>query len=157
MADGMLGSVARKLRLFGFDVEYRRDDEDEKLIESCLREGRILLTSDRRLWGSASKRGVRALLVSGEDDEDRLFEILSGLGVESVSGDTPRCTVCNGRLVKVEKEEIRGKVPDGVLERNDEFYVCESCGKVYWRGSHWERIDELIDSLNRRLKTNRAS
>jgi len=152
MADGMLGSVARKLRLFGFDVEYRRDDEDEKLVESCLREGRILLTSDRRLWESANKRGVRALLVSGEDDEDRLFEILSGLGVESVSGDTPRCTVCNGRLVKVEKEEIRGKVPDGVLERNDEFYMCESCGKVYWRGSHWERIDELIDSLNKRLK-----
>ena len=152
MADGMLGSVARKLRLFGFDVEYRRDDEDEKLVESCLKEGRILLTSDRRLWESANKRGVRALLVSGEDDEDRLFEILSGLGVESVSGDTPRCTVCNGRLVKVEKEDIRGKVPDGVLERNDEFYICESCGKVYWRGSHWERIDELIDSLNKRLK-----
>ena len=152
MADGMLGSVARKLRLFGFDVEYRRDDEDEKLVESCLREGRILLTSDRRLWESANKRGVRALLVSGEDDEDRLFEILSGLGVESVSGDAPRCTVCNGGLVKVEKDELRGKVPDGVLERNDEFYICESCGKVYWRGSHWERIDELIDSLNKRLK-----
>ena len=157
MADGMLGSVARKLRMLGFDVDYRRDDKDEELMEECSKDGRKLLTSDKMLYETAKRRGIEALLVAGEDEEDELFQILSWLGVESVSGDSPRCTVCNGELEPVGKEEVKGKVPDGVLERNDEFYICKSCGKIYWRGSHWKRMEELIRRLNKRLKHRSSS
>lgn len=152
MADGMLGSVARKLRMLGFDVKYRREEEDGVLMENCSREGRVLLTSDKRLHEAASRRGIRCVLVKGGKDEDMLLEILTGIGVGSVSGDSPRCTICNGELKLARKDEVRGRVPDGVLKRNDEFYMCKSCGKVYWKGSHWKRMDGLIESLNIRLK-----
>jgi uncharacterized protein with PIN domain len=151
IADSMLGSTTRKLRIIGFDTLYYRDIQDQELIEKAMRSGRVLLTSDKMLFQIASYKGVEAVLLKGEDDRKRLSEIRRwitqrGLKKESI---ITRCPVCNSKLVRIEKSKIKTLVPDNVSLRHRDFYMCRSCRKVYWRGRHWKRLRNMVYSFVR--------
>jgi uncharacterized protein with PIN domain len=138
----MLGSLARKLRAFGFDTSYFRGGEDSELIRLAASERRIILSSDRFLVERARKRDLAALLVSGRTEGERIGTLRSGAataGLSLVSGN-PRCSVCNGDLERVTKALVRGKVPHLVETHHRVFYRCLNCGKYYWRGSHWKKL-----------------
>jgi uncharacterized protein len=143
LADGMLGSTARKLRILGFDTAYDGKSNDVTLIQESLDSSRVLLTSDVELFFCAKRMNARAILISGRTEEERLFQVLSIAGVKQiqVSGLESRCSVCNGRL-------------SGTASRNSnnlEIYRCEVCWKSYWRGSHWKKMRALFDTVNIRL------
>jgi hypothetical protein len=150
LADGMLGSLARKLRIYGFDVKYDLSYTDRQLILISKVEDRILLTCDKELHFNALKKGVNSILVNGEDDEDRLVEIFTELKLK-VEPEISRCPVCNGLLKRVSREEVKTKVYPTVLEKHEIFYLCKNCGKIYWMGSHWKRLNTLIDNIQKRL------
>jgi len=152
IADGMLGSLARKLRIYSFDTAYAKDTEDEEILRLSAEESRILLTSDRFLASRVKDPG-RVVLLSGSTDLERMVEICSKLQVvPDLDPDRARCSVCNGEAVKrVDKEGL--SVPAGVLKRKDIFYVCKSCGKIYWEGGHWRRIREFNRKLHRALQS----
>ncbi len=148
VADSMLGKLARWLRMSGYDVVYSNDLEDEELLELAASEGRVLLTRDRVLYQRAVKRKVDVELVTSNDFVERLRQIrekrkLTICGSPAYS----RCPVCNGELEKVEKKEIEGEVPEGVFEANVDFWRCKACKKVYWEGSHWEKIRDVVKKL----------
>lgn len=134
VADSMLGKLARFLRMLGQDVLFFRDAQDPFLLYTAKETGRILVTRDRGLYRDALRVGVKAVLVRSNHVKEQLRELLEATGF--VPARPERCIVCNGPLKKVDRCEIEGLVPDFVLYRNSEFFMCGSCGKVYWQGSH---------------------
>ena len=149
----MLGSLARKLRAFGFDTTYYRGGEDSGLIRLATSEGRIILSSDRFLFDRARARDLAVLLISGRTEGERISSLRSGainVGLPLARGE-PRCSICNGNLERIPKAKVKGQVPPSVETHHRVFYRCQGCGKYYWRGSHWKKLRWL----ERRLRQTR--
>lgn len=152
----MLGSVARKLRIFGFDTLYVADASDDEILKIGIEQKRVILTADRDLFRRVVKAGADGVLVEswkGDDVQD-LVHILAKNGVTSVDldGIGYRCSVCNGLLEARTPRQVRDSLPsDRVAEIQNEFYQCTSCGKVYWEGSHLKRLRALAKSVQRKL------
>ncbi|MEM2139423.1 Mut7-C RNAse domain-containing protein [Nitrososphaera sp.] len=151
LADAMLGSLARKLRIFGFDTEYLAGTDDDKVLARGIEQGRIILTADRELYKRMVKRGARGVLVEGAGDLEDMAHVLSklGLGLDDAKMGS-RCAACNGLLEEVARKDARG-VPAGVLERWSQFFRCTVCGKVYWEGGHMEKMSAFAKELRARL------
>ncbi len=149
LLDAMLGSLARWLRIGGVDAEYRRDSGDLELVEEAARDGRILLTRDEELSRRAKKRGVEALYVPPGSDRDALREVASAFDLR-LDPEKSRCPRCNGELRPATKDEVTGTAPEGTLKNFSEFWRCEKCGSVFWRGSHWRSIRATLDSATNR-------
>lgn len=142
IADGMLGSLAKWLRMLGYDTEYAKDLDDDSIAKLAAREGRHILTRDRAL---ASQPG--AMMVEGDDIDSQLRAVNNRYSLELDEGAI-RCSACNGALVDLPREEAAGVVPKGALENNDVFWKCATCGKAYWRGTHWLGIMDRLRKLN---------
>lgn len=138
IVDTMLGKLARWLRALGYDTVYPRAAEDDRLLSLARAEARILLTRDARL---AREAGPLGLLVSAERLELQLSEVLERLNLAPTEhGLLSRCLDCNGLLEERPKEAARGLVPEYVFSTQERFVGCPNCGKVYWQGSHADRI-----------------
>jgi len=145
----MLGSLARKLRVFGFDTAYFRDGQDSELERLARDERRILLTSDRRLFGDATDRGLQAFLVNGRSERARVLSIAEQARQFSIRLEpgATRCALCNGTLTLVSRGDLAGRLPESVRRRHRQFYECASCDKLYWKGKHWSRLRKLASVL----------
>jgi len=153
IADGMLGSLTRKLRLYGLDVIYYPDLPDPELLRMCVAEGRVLLTADRELHMRALRSRLPCVLVSERTDAARATQVFRGTGmIPSLDVSKARCPLCNGEVSVVGKEDVRGKVPSGVLARQKKFYRCGSCQHVYWEGSHWFRLSQFDREVKEALE-----
>ena len=148
LADEMLGTVAKWLRILGFDTEYAKGMEDKDILREAKEEGRTILTRDRELRERAVKSGTDALYLESADLEKDMREILARFPPEPGRFMT-RCTLCNSELAEVDKEDVKGRVPEGVYERQDRFWYCPNCDKYYWEGSHWEKMREFVRKVER--------
>jgi uncharacterized protein with PIN domain len=147
----MLGSLARKLRIFGFDTLYIAHTSDDEILRVGIEQGRVILTVDKELFKRIAKAGGRGVLVSGDGELEDIVHILAKNEITSVDFTSSRCSVCNGLLSGRTPEQIRNSVPSRVAECHREFYQCIDCGKVYWEGSHFRRIRALAKSVDSRL------
>ncbi|MEM1545256.1 MAG: Mut7-C RNAse domain-containing protein [Candidatus Methanomethylicia archaeon] len=155
IVDGMLGNLARWLRILGYDTMYC-PLSDDIILEKAYSEGRILLTKDKALFRSAVRKGVKSILIDGENIADILLNIALTLNIRVKPQKTSRCPICNGYLNEVGSNNIRNLVPKNILSKNSIFWICRSCGKVYWHGSHWRlitstlsRVDKMIKNVNK--------
>ncbi|RLI34065.1 hypothetical protein DRO53_04455 [Candidatus Bathyarchaeota archaeon] len=151
LVDGMLGSLARWLRMLGYDVEYAAELEDGELIRIAKASGRILLTRDLQLYRTASRRGVEVFLVDASNVAEALRSLSKRFPLRlRVEPSASRCPLCNSPLREASRSEVEGKVPQGVYRRRRKFWVCvnPSCGKVYWKGSHWDKIKETLRKVS---------
>ena len=150
----MLGNLAKKLRILGYDAIYHSSIDDKDLINIAKQEDRVLLTKDERLVSNIDKEHVKNLLIRGNDDLEQLIQVFSFLGIKNVSinTDSSYCVVCNGKLESIEKNMIKNKVPDGVYDMQQSFWICNDCKKIYWEGTHFEKIQEFVSKLNNRLQ-----
>ena len=140
VVDGMLGSLARWLRMLGYDTDYANQRDDPELVRIARAEDRVLLTRDREL---ASRRGVRTLLVESQLLDDQLAQVTTAFPLPP--GTHPgRCSVCNTVLVEATREEVAHRVPRYVLRRHPYFHRCPGCNRVYWRGSHWRNMQARL-------------
>jgi uncharacterized protein len=150
--DAMHGSLARKLRALGFDSAYYRSGSDEGMLEMAAREGRLIVSSDRTLVSRAASRGSPAILLTGKNDGTRLGEISEGmarLGITLKRGGS-LCSLCDGELRPLRKEDVAGLVPRSVESHHRLFYRCSRCGQVYWHGGHWKKLRSLAKRLQER-------
>jgi hypothetical protein len=159
IADGMLGKLARWLRLAGHDVIYIGDlkvpagEQDDALLSLSRREDRVLLTCDIELHRRARRTGVKSAFVQGSDLVDQLVQVSRRSGSKiQIRPENSRCPMCNGMLEEACKEEVEGKVSANVLEGQSEFWRCSSCGKIYWQGTHWKTIVEMAERYNRMVE-----
>lgn len=151
IVDAMLGSLARKLRIFGFDTKYHKDGSDRELLDHAREEGRAIITSDRKLGEAALARGLRVFVVIGGSDRARILSLVEQartLGILLTPGE-PLCALCNGILSEEKRAKMKGRLPPKLLAKHRAYYVCNNCGKVYWHGSHWARLRRLESLLAR--------
>jgi uncharacterized protein len=145
LLDVGLGTLARRLRLLGLDAAWSNDAEDADLAARAAAEERVLLTQDR---GLLMRRGVPGALVRGSRPDDQLADVLDRFA-PSLAPLT-RCTACGARLEPVPKAEVADRLPPGTRRTVDDFSRCPACGRLYWRGAHARRIDELVAAARRR-------
>jgi uncharacterized protein len=155
VADMMLGKLARWLRILGQDTIYPDFTDDGRILEFAKQEKRTLLTQDVELAMRAKKKGVGALLVPRDVEVEAQVEFVfraCSLRINFPEGTL--CPQCNGKLEVAGREKVEGNenVPNGALERNFSFWLCESCKKVYWQGSHWKRIKKSVERIELELK-----
>lgn len=150
VVDSMLGNLAKKLRILGYDSKYFSTIEDDKLILIAKNEKRIILTKDEQLAKNAEKQNITSVLIRGHDELDQIMQINTKIKLDrfTVETDNSRCIACNGNLQSIEKFRIIGKVPEGVLEREKRFWMCDSCKKIYWEGTHFQKLQEFAAKLN---------
>ena len=142
LCDAMLGGLAKWLRAAGYDTYYASegtDISDRSLTMKAIDEDRILLTSD---GGFLERKPVRDgsvgfLRVPHLPLEEQLRLVVDRFDLDRRQS---RCMECNGELGLVEPGAVAELVPRGVIEDHSEFFLCESCGRVFWHGSHWDRI-----------------
>ena len=146
IVDGMLGKLAVRLRMLGFDTSFYRDAEDSFLLRKSREEGRVLLTRDSSL---VKTRGANAFFVSSKILKDQLREVIEKFGLKISAGNLfSRCSVCNEPLQQIAKEKVKGKVPPAVYRISKQFSYCPRCVKYYWKGTHYEKLtDELRDLI----------
>lgn len=143
LADAMLGRLSRWLRLMGYDTAYATTQPDHRIAAQARAEGRIVLTRDREL---ARRKGIRTLLIDSQVLEEQLQEVVSALGPPA-AGTEPRCPRCNAPLVQAATREIQARVPAYVLQTHQHFRRCADCDKVYWRGSHWQNVQQFVEQM----------
>lgn len=158
LADAMLGSVARKLRIFGFDTEYMAHTDDDEVLQAGVDQGRIILTADKEFFKRIVKHGAQGILVDGTGDLDDLVHILSKIGITAVKiAAGSRCASCNGPLEGRTLAQVEEIVPAAVAGRHSEFYQCALCGKVYWEGGHMKKLRAFANKLQGRLTADASS
>ncbi|MCE4625135.1 MAG: Mut7-C RNAse domain-containing protein [Desulfurococcales archaeon] len=159
IVDTMLGDVAKWLRLLGYDTLYSRTYTDNQILEIARRTGRIIVTRDRNLYWRARRRGLRAILVTGDTLVERLAEVAYYAGIRLKPDPArSRCPECNAPLKQVSKEMVKDRVPPKSYEAYDKFYVCPRCGRVYWEGGHWKNIRRIAaeaEEVARRIREER--
>ena len=143
LVDGMLGSLNRWLRICGLETLFAGSAPDDAILEDATRDGFIVLTRDRELHRKAQKIGLESFIVEGGSDAEMLASVAKRYGIR-LDPRMSRCTTCGGELRSVPKEDVVDEVPAGSYEAYDEFWRCDDCAKVYWRGSHWTRIAGTI-------------
>jgi uncharacterized protein len=139
--DVHLGKLARLLRRFGFDASYRNPAADEEIVRGARREKRIILTRDR---GLLKRRAVtHGYLVRSTRPQEQLAEVLRRFDCSGQARMFTRCIECNRPLTRIDAQEAAARVPAVVAALYSDFSTCEECGRVFWRGSHWERMKKL--------------
>ena len=151
--DGMLGSLARKLRIYGFDTLYDSSFNDDELLRLVQTKQLILLTSDRELFTRALRLGIQSILLTEEKDVERIVTVFRTLKVSSgdIDAAKSRCAACNGELLSTNRSNLKASLPDTTLRRHEYYYTCKNCGKVYWKGSHWRKLESLAREVSKSL------
>lgn len=148
--DVHLGKLARLLRLLGFDVLYSNAYEDPELVNIAEGEQRILLTRDRRLL--FHRRVVYGHFVHHCHAEQQAREIISHFQLRHRIHPFSRCTHCNGQLTTVDKHSILAQLEPKTRRYYQQFYRCQSCGQIYWKGSHFDGIADKFRALGLSLR-----
>ncbi len=147
VVDGMLGKLARWLRMLGHNVKYSNSMDDSQLLVLAKNEHRTLLTRDFELYQHAVARGFDAFYVEGGTEEERLAEVARRYGIRlEIDMSVSRCPKCNTTVRQISKEEVRGRVEESTFGYYDEFWECPKCRQVYWRGAHWTRIRKTLEA-----------
>jgi len=151
VADVHLGRLARMLRLLGFDVVYDCQADDRELLRCSLAENRVLLTRDRALL----KHGdlIYGTWVRNVHVQLQAIEVLRRFDLGQFIAPLTRCPLCNGCLKHVAKHKVADRIPPRTAAWLDDYFQCETCRKLYWQGTHVERIRDQIAQILNALQT----
>lgn len=145
IADANLGRLARYIRLLGFDCLYRNDYSDGAVAEIACEQQRIVLTRDRMLL--QRKIITYGYFVRSDIPKIQIKEILKKFNLYHLIQPMIRCTRCNGKLVKTDKQKIEYRLEPLTKKHYDKFLICSECDQIYWHGSHCMRVNLLVDEL----------
>ena len=145
VTDIHLGRLASYLRMLGFDTLYRNDYRDEELAELSRSQGRALLTKDIGLLKRSAV--THGYFVREIHSRRQLREVVRHFDLSSEMAPFQRCLCCNGLLRPALKRDVESRLPPRTRELFNEFHVCPACGRTYWKGSHYERMQSLVDSV----------
>ncbi len=145
--DEMLKRTATWCRIFGVDSKYMKDKTDSEIIRAAKEEQRTVVTRDEELAGRCGAGNVDFILLENDKLEDQLRQLKSVFGDIFTFPEKTRCPACNGELEIADKEGVKDKVPGNVYKKNEKFWMCTECKKIYWEGSHWKNITKIFKSI----------
>jgi uncharacterized protein with PIN domain len=144
--DAALGGMARWLRAAGYDVAFWPGIDDDDLLRQVHSRPAILLTTDTRLmdrsvirWGAIAARLISNRLTKCEQFVDLIGRL-------QLPVRPPRCMACGGELATVEKQTVKDRIPPKTFPWLDEYFVCRRCDRLFWKGTHWRRIETVLSS-----------
>lgn len=148
IVDTNVGKLARWLRMLGYDTLFINDIDDNELIAIGLNDKRVLLTKDtqimlRRVVTSGS---LKAVLIEDDNPKDQLRQVARMMNIDQERKFT-RCLECNKLLVPKGKDEVRALVPAYVFKTQPQYFQCPACQRIYWRGTHWQRMNQEMEAL----------
>ncbi len=143
VADTHLGTLARLLRMMGFDTLHDNSFADDEIERIALAQSRVVLTRDRDLLKRRTiTHGcyVRALRA-----HQQLRELFERLDLARSARPFTLCPSCNAPLHALDKSQVEHRLPPHVRELYQCFATCEVCGRVFWEGEHWQRVRAMVD------------
>lgn len=149
IADAHLGKLVSYLRILGFDTLYYNDYGDQFLAKKSADENRILLTRDHGLL--MRKRVKYGYFIRNDNPGKQLSEVIHRYDLREHINKSSRCPKCNHLLESIEKEKIIERLEPKTKKYYHEFYICVNCDQIYWKGSHFEKIEELINNIEDEL------
>jgi len=149
IVDANLGKLAKWLRIAGYDALFIKDIDDDSLIRIGLEEGRVALTRDSHIPRRrvATSGTLKVLLIECDKVEDQLQQVAQALNLDLRCQPLSRCLLCNQALMPKTKEEVRELVPPYVFKTQSHFSQCPACGRIYWRGTHWDNMERELEKL----------
>ncbi len=143
--DNHLGRLVGYLRLLGFDAVYQNNYDDDELADIAHQENRILLTRDRGLL----KRSIvtYGFCLTSREPKNQLRAVIQRFKLHDHIDPWKRCLKCNGRIYPVPKEAVLERLEPKTKRFYNEFFICEACDQIYWKGSHFTHMQEFLDSL----------
>jgi uncharacterized protein len=147
--DVQLGSLAKYMRMAGLDSFYRNDLTAGEIVSISLNEKRTILTKDRDIL--KRKDVTHGFWIRDNNPEEQLKSVISRFHLEQLIAPFTLCLKCNGKIVEVNKEEIKSEIPQKVKLYHNEFKRCSFCGQIYWKGTHYEKMHSFIDKLKNSL------
>ena len=144
-ADKTLGTLAKWLRILGFDTTFE-SDAGEKYFFEHLKKNRIVLTRSGKTKKHCAEHPL--VFISSNYLKEQLEQVISEAGISPTDiRPFSRCIHCNVAIAAVEKRDVYGLVPDYIFETHNEFHRCPQCNRIFWRGSHTKRAIESIEHL----------
>jgi len=147
LCDQMLGTLAKWLRIYGFDTFFadsKLDDTD--LIDIAKKEQRALLTRDKTLAQVARRENLKVYEIRSTDIDEQLSQVLEGIHIDEEQFFS-RCLLCNSPINSIDKNKVKNKIPERVYKNNQKFWFCAKCNKIYWKGSHHDNMLKKIKSI----------
>ncbi len=139
IADVMLGRLAKRMRLLGYDVLYDRKLDDNELIRISLSQNRTILTRDVAL--AHRPLAANHIWIASDDTTEQIEQVLAAFPSEEPPRPLTRCSACNGLLEAASRAHVKDLVPQYVYEKYDDFLCCTVCDRVYWWGTHVEKMN----------------
>lgn len=148
--DSHLGKLARHLRLFGFDVVYKKDFPDHEIIKAASGQRRMVLTRD---VGLLKQKAVRlGYWIRTTDPQAQVSEAFKRFNLFSKIKPFSVCLECNGRIVNIQKNKILNRLPAKTQHYYSRFHMCSKCKKIYWQGSHFEHLSHFISTIKKLIR-----
>jgi hypothetical protein len=145
VTDVHLGRLTRYLRMMGLDVLYKNNFDDDEIVLVSINERRTILTKDR---GILKRNEVtHGYWVRSKRIEEQTREVLNRFDLQREIKEFSRCIECNEILKPIKKELVINQLPPKVVQSQNEFYQCPSCKKIFWKGTHYQRMLSFIQSL----------
>lgn len=141
IADVHAGKLAKLMRMLGFDVMYSNSLSQRELVSISLNENRVLLSKSSALKDAAQ---VKSFIITAEDSETQLQQVIKHFNLKYQFHPFTKCIVCNGTLHAISKDEIIYQLQRNTIQYFNEFWQCDNCKRIYWKGSHYERMQQLI-------------
>ncbi len=150
IVDVNAGKLAKWLRMMGYDTIFFDGPDDGSMVKLALAQGRTVITRDTEFMKrrAVSCGRVRALLVSGDDPVAQMRAAVTALNIDKNYRPFTRCLECNAELFHRDKSEVTGSVPGRVYDLQEQYMQCPSCGRIYWRGTHWAAMNRKLDEFD---------
>lgn len=147
LADAHLGGLARFLRMLGFDTLHDQHWPDAQIRRIAHDEERIVLTRDRDLL--KCRDVARGCYVRAIRTEEQLMEVAARYRLNECARPFTLCLCCNVPLERIPKAAVADRVPPRVLELHQDFTQCPACERIYWPGTHYQRMNQALNSVRR--------
>jgi uncharacterized protein len=141
LCDQNLGRLAKWLRVLGFDTELMKYWDPDRLEQAVL-DGRVVLTRK-----STVKACTGILFIPHDHFAEQMHFVKESFGLDKSFRSFSRCIICNEPLNSVSREQVKGLVPEYVYSSQEKFSACPVCRRIYWKGTHAEKAQALMDRL----------
>jgi len=143
--DVHLGTLAKYMRILGFDSLYKNNYKDEEIVDISLKEKRTILTRDRGILKRSEV--THGYWIRSSKTDEQIIEVIKRFDLKEEIKELSRCLLCNSLLRKISKEKVIDRLPRKVKEFHNEFYYCMNCNKIFWKGSHYTKMKGIIEKV----------
>ncbi|MGZ3694445.1 MAG: Mut7-C RNAse domain-containing protein [Bdellovibrionota bacterium] len=145
LVDENLAKLGRWCRFLGIDTVLPSGWKDKEISELAISEGRLLVSRDRKL---CEMHSGQSLWIRSDDFNEQLKEVI---GLQKESDEEQWFTICVEcniplRSLPSGEKEADARIP--VEWRTEPCWECITCGRAYWRGSHFLRTRDTLRKLS---------